>query len=316
MEGSAEQVRSVQGPEEPLADSTTGNQATIPSSQQAANGGARTSLMEVVDLVSDSDDDASPDDKVKTEHVLLDEKVSRIPDSFSSDSEIEVVAVIRQDSSKQDLSQPVEIEPSRADIACVGTREIVRALVDYPHFRFSCGVEPFKRQRIQKKLKHCERCFCYVCDIPAKDCSTWNDHCRAVDTMDKWRSAREKKLENRRRTEMDTRGTVYARYRRPVPHSERICDDGSLPSGEDDMREYLSGDDEKDEWNELEALEMLNLEDDIFTVQPLKKPNDATNIIVLSSEARNKQKRRSIIIDAHVMKHKHIEPEEGEVIGD
>lgn len=45
--------------------------------------------------------------------------------------------------------------------------------IQYPHKRTDCGLYNFS---VDPK-KFCEKCYCVVCDIPAKDCAKWEDHC-------------------------------------------------------------------------------------------------------------------------------------------
>lgn len=37
-----------------------------------------------------------------------------------------------------------------------------------------------------------DNCYCYVCDIPAKDCKKWNAHCMACHGERRWREERER----------------------------------------------------------------------------------------------------------------------------
>lgn len=68
----------------------------------------------------------------------------------------------------------------------VEMRRGVKALVDYPHMRFQCGVYLFSKD----PQRHCSKCFCYVCDKPAKDCVIWNEHATATDKVPRWRMMR------------------------------------------------------------------------------------------------------------------------------
>ncbi len=55
------------------------------------------------------------------------------------------------------------------------------SLSDWPHPRHLCVTHPFNNSRTNHKL-HCANCYCYICDIPAKDCLSWaSDHCHATD---------------------------------------------------------------------------------------------------------------------------------------
>ena len=62
------------------------------------------------------------------------------------------------------------------------------ALADFPHSRENCVTHSFGGD---KKL-HCENCYCYVCDAPAKDCNVWGTHCAATHTEPSWRAERER----------------------------------------------------------------------------------------------------------------------------
>ena len=142
-------------------------------------------------------------------------------------------------------------------IELVGVTRGVQALVDYPHFRFQCALEAFKRARAAKKEKFCPRCYCYVCDVLASECQEWVSHSKAVDTVPRWRAKRETKLEERKRREqcLDTqkRGTVFSRYSVPQLVNRRGDEDDS----EDEEREdgEISEDSEDEAMNSSDAME-------------------------------------------------------------
>ena len=92
---------------------------------------------------------------------------------------------------------------------------------DLPHARHSCPVYEFSRgmrnsntntsysyyddvnnpkiftmEMTAKNVKHCPQCYCYVCDLPARDCVQWKAlHCNASDDRSdgngRWRKERE-----------------------------------------------------------------------------------------------------------------------------
>lgn len=170
----------------------------------------------------------------------LAKKVNNDDDDDEDEDDIEVVSQTRgkkndiaakkeTDATTRTVPAPSSTPISRSQgrrtggmegVECVGERRGIQALADYPHFRFQCALEAFKRQRAQKKEQFCERCFCYVCDVPASKCTRWATHCKAVDTVSKWRTERERRLEERRRREQcrdpSQRGSVTARYTNPV----------------------------------------------------------------------------------------------------
>lgn len=50
------------------------------------------------------------------------------------------------------------------------------ALSDFPHARHNCLNVSFAGN----EQKTCEQCYCYVCDISARQCTKWSEHCKAV----------------------------------------------------------------------------------------------------------------------------------------
>ncbi|KAK3157216.1 hypothetical protein QOZ80_2AG0117750 [Eleusine coracana subsp. coracana] len=74
------------------------------------------------------------------------------------------------------------------DIAVVAERGKV-ACRDYPHSRFACAKNRFNSTPHER---HCDKCFCYVCDIAAP-CASWKGtggHCHASDKDKKWKVMR------------------------------------------------------------------------------------------------------------------------------
>jgi hypothetical protein len=88
------------------------------------------------------------------------------------------------------LSIPVEETTDSAnngEVAVVGTKNHV----PLPHMRQHCTIHPFQTERpagctlgewVLKNSEHCDLCFCFVCDVPVKDCVQWDvKHCMATD---------------------------------------------------------------------------------------------------------------------------------------
>ena len=44
---------------------------------------------------------------------------------------------------------------------------------DLPHTRDTCGKHPFSRAASNANQAHCTKCFCFICDCPAAECSAW-----------------------------------------------------------------------------------------------------------------------------------------------
>ncbi|WVZ57733.1 hypothetical protein U9M48_008080 [Paspalum notatum var. saurae] len=90
------------------------------------------------------------------------------------------------------LAAAIEVAPIPAaandDIAVVAERGKV-ACRDFPHPRSACAKNPFSTTPHER---HCEKCFCYVCDIAAP-CVFWKGHgghCHASDRDKKWKTLR------------------------------------------------------------------------------------------------------------------------------
>ena len=87
------------------------------------------------------------------------------------------------------------------ELEIVGTKG-VDALVDFPHSRENCLTHRFSKTvaagggtgvgGAESNRAHCANCYCYVCDVPAKDCTIWPTHCQATHGERKWREERER----------------------------------------------------------------------------------------------------------------------------
>jgi len=77
---------------------------------------------------------------------------------------------------------PVKMMERRAaangDVEVVGT---VNAM-QLPHMRPHCTEHPFQSgEHAASNSQTCDLCYCYVCDVPVKDCKHWTLHCNATD---------------------------------------------------------------------------------------------------------------------------------------
>lgn len=67
---------------------------------------------------------------------------------------------------------------------------VTNACAVLPHPRHICGRYPFDTE---PHKSYCDKCYCYVCQIPASECKMWeNSHCDADDSL-LWHQAREQK---------------------------------------------------------------------------------------------------------------------------
>jgi hypothetical protein len=120
---------------------------------------------------NDDDDDIQ---LVDAPHMVLEEPPKYVPPFASMPGHMK-----EADQDKED------------EIAVVGTRH---PRVRLPHMRQHCTIHPFCVsgtkilppplffKRWQQNKAHCELCYCYVCDVPVRQCSEWWGHCDATDT--------------------------------------------------------------------------------------------------------------------------------------
>ena len=71
------------------------------------------------------------------------------------------------------------------DVAIVGTKNHV----DLVHMRQHCVDYPFRKSS-SSNAKYCSGCYCYVCDVKASECTTWQRHCHATDQSLTWKNQR------------------------------------------------------------------------------------------------------------------------------
>ena len=64
------------------------------------------------------------------------------------------------------------------------------ALEDFPHSREHCVAFAFAAATAQQ---HCPNCFCMVCDVPARACAEWLQHCSATHASAHWQALRKQK---------------------------------------------------------------------------------------------------------------------------
>ena len=79
------------------------------------------------------------------------------------------------------------------DICLVIGSKGVNVLAHLAHSRENCVNFPKAKSWNGKANRNfCSKCYCYVCDIPASDCSVWEQHCHASHKNKKWRQKRER----------------------------------------------------------------------------------------------------------------------------
>ncbi|KAF7050769.1 hypothetical protein CFC21_059091 [Triticum aestivum] len=112
-------------------------------------------------------------------------------------------AVVVNDEKDGGSDEELQIVAEKGKVACR----------DFPHSRHLCSNMPFGATSHEK---HCDMCYCFVCDAPAP-CSYWGkglsvgDHCHATDKETKWKMLREAfRCRNLPASHPETETAVYA----------------------------------------------------------------------------------------------------------
>ena len=156
----------------------------------------------LIDLTEEDDDD---DDKKKPSSSSSLESVRKriktetsMPAAASISAEVQVmdappptiittVAAVAAAAPSQDDDDDVEL---------VGTAHEQRL----PHMRQHCTQHPLSAaatsatSSITQNLKHCDECYCYVCDVPVRACTLWHLHNSATNlgpAAEHWKSQRQ-----------------------------------------------------------------------------------------------------------------------------
>ncbi|KAG7344196.1 DNA/RNA helicase, superfamily II, SNF2 family protein [Nitzschia inconspicua] len=212
----------------------------------------------VIDSDNDDEDAASVQKKPKVEHPDGDKKKPRIKQegqkmtaTAKTTSIVEDgLEVVENAGPKIVSSSPVDSNTNTDDdVVLEGVANEVRL----PHLRQDCTKYPFVAQilhygftknfhlsevNVTANSKHCELCYCYVCDCPVKECQKWerhdndckikNNHCCATNSISLWRQLRtdEKKVKASAAASLVT--APSATSSRTISHSD-VPDGKHLP---------------------------------------------------------------------------------------
>lgn len=72
-----------------------------------------------------------------------------------------------------------------------GTIQIIHGNQEFDNLIRRLDQENGGGEEVGPNASFCDKCFCYVCDLPAKDCPDWADHCNAHDGEDIWKAKRQ-----------------------------------------------------------------------------------------------------------------------------
>eukprot|EP00039_Didymoeca_costata_P002706 m.62017 g.62017 ORF g.62017 m.62017 type:complete len:1191 (+) comp11477_c0_seq1:243-3815(+) len=144
-------------------------------------------------------DDSSDDDEERTPFKKRsgDKDLTR-PDSYKkaklepqTDDEDDDDDIIEVDPAPKRVLAPMPAgeEQVNDEVAIVGLHQ--DGAMTMPHCRSSCIVNKFNASNKEACLKAiCDLCYCFVCDVPVKDCQKWNEHCLADHKSPIWQRQR------------------------------------------------------------------------------------------------------------------------------
>jgi len=132
--------------------------------------------------------------KVKSEGGKL-KRVNQSAVEDDEDCSIEQRPAKRVSTAMTPLGSPADDDDD--DVQVTGMDDPTMA---FAHARHNCRVPGMKflnaaapaasaSAKLVQNAKHCEHCFCFVCDAPAKDCKDWGNHCMAEDS-ERWMNMR------------------------------------------------------------------------------------------------------------------------------
>ena len=104
-----------------------------------------------------------------------------------------------------------DVDDDEVKVACCN---VTNATVQYAHPRHQCGVRRFHTSGSPSALagnaEVCPKCYCYVCDVPAGECSLWSVHCHAHSGDDRYVAERRRRKAEGKVVEIGSDGDAEA----------------------------------------------------------------------------------------------------------
>ena len=104
-----------------------------------------------------------------------------------------------------------DVGDDEVKVACCN---VTNATVQYAHPRHQCGVRRFHTSGSPSALagnaEVCPKCYCYVCDVPAGECSLWSVHCHAHSGDDRYVAERRRRKAEGKVVEIGSDGDAEA----------------------------------------------------------------------------------------------------------
>ena len=172
-----------------------------------------------IDVTSDDEDDDDDDVIILVPPPLApstssSSSASSSTSSFSSISSSSSASSFSSASSSSSSASSSSAFSSASEVELVG--ETGNALSDFAHPRHICVNNLFSKTPTRSNANNCKMCYCYVCDVPAVECSMWlSGHCNAYPCTEwTWRREQRQRLkaQQRQRLKLDAPQVVPHPY--------------------------------------------------------------------------------------------------------
>lgn len=140
---------------------------TAGDSQNSSRGNDDPPVIVIVDDPSDEDDD---------------DEIEIVSFTKGKDTDIEIVSCVNKNDRKDIAASDTSLDTE--DLSIVGSQTVLNSSTFYPHYRYMCSLPVGTRDT-------CSKCYCFVCDVLASDCPTWDLH-HAASNSGRWRTLRKK----------------------------------------------------------------------------------------------------------------------------
>ena len=104
-------------------------------------------------------------------------------------SNVPIIENTNSNTNDDDAVNEDDAEDEDEEIQVTGSN-MTNPMTEFPHPRHLCGMHPFDAKFTNSNHKICDKCYCFVCDIPASRCLSWvGNHCHAYNSTE-WTSLR------------------------------------------------------------------------------------------------------------------------------
>ena len=199
--------------EDTSADTDTNAGKGVENGQDVADSNEASAEMELDDDEKEQQPDAEDDsadadagDEANDEASEEEEEADEIEEYDESDDEVQIMSPPPKSQSQSQHSVSSSQQSGAAagatnsdgaddDEIQVESCNVMNPTVHYAHTRDMCGVHKFDKAGKDADLNrlHCPKCYCFVCDVEADQCSEWDEHCHANSQDVTWKAIRQMK---------------------------------------------------------------------------------------------------------------------------